>query len=214
MRDKLTIVTVNQVGRPSKAKERIPEILEATFAVVVREGLAGVTFSKVAEVAGLQRTLVLHYFGSRDELIGAFIDHVVGAMGSAIVHRHDDLPLPQRVAAAYAPGAYGTRDDMVVWAELVALSARDPAVRERLRDLWTGRWLPDLEAVLADRYRAVPAEDVSATAYALACLFEAHWALDIQGVVDERRQQHVERAAEVILDSLEVRGGSDPDPQR
>ncbi|MFG2446621.1 TetR/AcrR family transcriptional regulator [Nocardia fluminea] len=207
-------MTVNQVGRPSKAKERIPEILEATFAVVVREGLAGVTFSKVAEVAGMQRTLVLHYFGSRDELIGAFIDHVVGAMGTAVVHHRDDLPLPQRVVAAYAPGAYRTRDDMVVWAELVALSARDPAVRERLRELWTGRWLPDLEAVLADHYPAVPAEDISAAAYALVCLFEAHWALDIQGVVDERRQRHVEHSAKVILDGLVARGGSDSDHQR
>ncbi|WP_051025638.1 TetR/AcrR family transcriptional regulator [Nocardia aobensis] len=206
-------MTVNQVGRPSKANERIREILEATFAVAVREGLAGVTFSKVADAAGLRRTLVLHYFGSRDELIGAFIDHVVGAMGSEIVHRHGDLPLRLRVAAAYAPGAYRSRDDMVVWAELVALSARDPAVRERLHDLWTQRWLPDLEAVLAERYPAVGAEDVSAAAYALVCLFEAHWALDIQGVVDERKQQQVERAAMVILDGLGTPDGSDSDPQ-
>ncbi|WP_051025642.1 MULTISPECIES: TetR/AcrR family transcriptional regulator [Nocardia] len=204
-------MTVNQVGRPSKAKERIPEILEAAYAVVVRDGLAGVTFSKVAEAAGLQRTLVLHYFGSRDELIGAFIDHVVGAMGTEIVRRHADLPLRQRVTAAYAPGAYRSRDDMVVWAELVALSARDPAVRRRLHDLWTERWLPELEAALAERYPEVSGEDVSAAAYALVCLFEAHWALDIQDVVDERRQRHVERAAMVILDSLGAPGGSGRD---
>ncbi|MFI7122353.1 TetR/AcrR family transcriptional regulator [Amycolatopsis sp. NPDC049868] len=195
-------MTVNQVGRPSKAGERIPEILRATAEVVVRDGLAGVTFAKVAEVAGMQRTLVLHYFGSRDDLIGAFIEHAVGAMGTEIFRRDPGLSLRERVLSLFAPGAYRTREDLVVWTELVALSARDEHVRRRLRELWTELWLPELEALLAAHSPGASSDDVADTVYALVCLFEAHWAFSIQDVVDERRRRQVERAAALILDQL------------
>lgn len=195
-------MTVNQVGRPSKAGERIPEILRATAEVVVREGLAGVTFAKVAESAGMQRTLVLHYFGSRDELLGAFIEHAVGALGTEIFRRDPGLSLRERVLSLFAPGAYRSHEDLVVWTELVALSARDAEVRRRLRELWTGLWLPELEALLAAHCPGASADDVADTVYALVCLFEAHWAFSIQDVADERRRRQVERAALLILDRL------------
>ena len=39
--------------------------------VVARDGLADTTIAKVAEAAGLQRTLVLHYFRDREALMTA-----------------------------------------------------------------------------------------------------------------------------------------------
>lgn len=197
-------MTVKQVGRPSKVQERSAEILRATVAVVAREGLAGVTFAKVAEEAGLRRTLVLHYFGSREELISAFIDHAMGDVGTEILHRGSgEHSLRERVGMMLAPGAYQSRDDLVVWKELVTLSARDPEVAARMRELWDSRWLPDLEAQLAEEHPAAPAPAVAASAYALACLFEGHWGFSLQGVADDDRTRHVQRAALMILDRLE-----------
>ncbi len=185
------------------------EILDATAGVVARDGLAGATLSNVAAAAGLQRTLVLHYFGSRDALIGAFIDHAVAAYGTAMLCGRADESLQQRIEAMFAPGAYRTSEDLVVWTELVALSARDPAVRGRLQDLWDRRWLPDLEAQLAALYPSASTEAVAATAYALASLFEAHWAFNVQGVADERRQRQATQAAHTILERL----GEAPHPR-
>jgi AcrR family transcriptional regulator len=195
-------MTVNKGGRPSKARERIAGILDATAGVVARDGLPGTTLSNIAAAAGLQRTLVLHYFGSRDALIGAFIEQTVSAYGTAMLRGHAGEPLRQRIEAMFAPGAYRTTEDLVVWSELVALSARDPAVRRRLQDLWAHRWLPDLEAQLAAEYPGASAEAVAAAAYALACLFEAHWAFSVQGVGDEQRQRQAMTAAETILERL------------
>jgi hypothetical protein len=59
-------------------------------------------------------------------------------------------------------------------------------------------------AQLADDYPGASSDAVAATAYALACLFEAHWAFSVQGVVDTRRQQQAERAALLLLDHLEA----------
>ncbi|MBT2423772.1 TetR family transcriptional regulator [Streptomyces sp. ISL-22] len=197
-------MTVNQGGRPSKAPERIAEILSATVGVVAREGLAGVTFAKVAEAAGLQRTLVHHYFGSRDQLIGAFIDHAVGAIGTEILSRDAGESLHERVTSLFATGAYRSPDDLAVWLELVALSTRDPEVRQRLHALWADRWLPALEAQLAEQYPGAPSDAVTTAAYALACLFEGHWSFSAQDLADERRQRQAERAALLVLDRLDA----------
>lgn len=195
-------MTVNKGGRPSKAHERIAEIVQATAGVVARDGLAGATLSKVAAAAGLQRTLVLHYFGSRDALIGAFIDHAVAAYGTAMLRGGAKYSLQHRIEAMFAPGAYRRHEDLVIWSELVALSARDKAVRTRMHDLWADRWLPELEAKLAGEYPSANGDAVAAAAYALACLFEAHWAFSVQGITDKRRQRQATLAARVILDRL------------
>lgn len=200
----LTVVTVNKVGRPSKARERIAEILRVTATVVARDGLANTTLSRVAGAAGMQRTLVLHYFGSRDALIQAFVNQAVAAYGTAMLRVHTGEPLRQRVAAMFTPGAYHSREDLVVWSELVALGARDPTVRQRLRTLWTQHWLPDLEHQLAAQYPAASQDAIGAAAYALACLFEAHWAFHVQDITGPDRQHQAQQAAQTILDSLQT----------
>ncbi len=50
----------NKIGRPSKAQERSYEILQAAVSVVAREGLEGITFAKVAEASGKQRSNTLN----------------------------------------------------------------------------------------------------------------------------------------------------------
>ncbi|MFD4439655.1 TetR/AcrR family transcriptional regulator [Nocardia sp. NPDC058519] len=196
-------MTVNKVGRPSKAKERIAQILRAARSVVAAEGFANTTLSRVAAAAGVQRTLVLHYFGSRDGLMQAFITDAVAEYGDALVRLGADEPIEHRVTRMFEPGAYANRDDLVVWSELVALAAREPVVRQRLTELWTDRWLPGLEQQLGTAYPAATAERVAATAYALACLFEAHWAFHLQGVDSPGRADQAKQAAHTLLAALD-----------
>ncbi|UGT53056.1 TetR/AcrR family transcriptional regulator [Nocardia asteroides] len=192
-------MTVNKVGRPSKAKERGAQILRAARSVVAADGFANTTLSRVAAAAGVQRTLVLHYFGSRDGLMQAFITDAVAEYGDTLLRLGADAPIEDRVARMFEPGAYAQRDDLVVWCELVALAAREPVVRQRLTELWNERWLPGLEHQLSTAYPAAPPEQVAATAYALACLFEAHWAFHLQGV---DRAEHAKAGAHTLLTAL------------
>ena len=78
-------MTVKKVGRPSKVDERRATILLAMGFVVAQSGLANVTVAKIAEAAGLQRTLVLHYFHDRESLVDAYLDFVVGLYGDVQV---------------------------------------------------------------------------------------------------------------------------------
>ena len=49
-------------------------LLAATVHVVARKGLRGLTYRAVAEIAGVNNSLVAHHFGSRDALIEAALD--------------------------------------------------------------------------------------------------------------------------------------------
>ncbi len=193
---------VNKVGRPSKIRERTAEILAAMAGVVAKEGLASATLSRVAQAAGMQRTLVLHYFGSRDGLLQAFVTEAVADYGSAMLRTSTAGPVAARVDAMFEPGAYHTREDLVVWIELVALAARERAAREQLHELWTQRWLPELEQQLRQEYSDASADRIATAAYALACLFEAHWAFELQDVAGPERRSQAKRAANAILATL------------
>ncbi|MGM7647408.1 TetR/AcrR family transcriptional regulator [Nocardia sp. JW2] len=195
-------MTVNKIGRPSKAPERIAQILRAARSVVAADGFANTTLSRVATAAGVQRTLVLHYFGSRDGLMQAFITDAVAEYGDNLLRLDADAPVEERVARMFEPGAYADRDDLVVWCELVALAARETVVRQRLTDLWTNRWLPGLEQQLSAAYPAASPDRVAVTAYALACLFEAHWAFHLQGVNGPDRTEQAKQSAHTLLSAL------------
>lgn len=195
-------MTVNKVGRPSKATERIGQILRAARSVVAADGFAGTTLSRVASAAGVQRTLVLHYFGSREGLMQAFVTEAVAEYGDALVSLGAEGTVEERVTRMFTPGVYESRDDLVVWSELAAVAAREQLVRDRLRELWTRRWLPGIEQRLAADFPAAAPERIAATAYAVACLFEAHWAFQLQGVDDPVRAEQARAAVLALLEGL------------
>ncbi|WP_246351366.1 TetR/AcrR family transcriptional regulator [Nocardia barduliensis] len=170
--------------------------------VVARDGLAKTTIANVAAAAGLQRTLVLHYFGDRRGLMEAFINEAVAVYGERMLLVDGTEPIETRLDRLFEPGAYQRRDDLVIWTDLVAQSARDEVVRQRLHDLWTHRWFPEIERQLATaRPHAQPAQ-VTQVAYALACLVEAHWAFHLQGLDDTLRRQQAQQAARTLLATL------------
>ncbi|MFE9094505.1 TetR family transcriptional regulator [Streptomyces sp. NPDC007264] len=168
---------------------------------VARNGLAGTTIADVAAAAGLQRTLVLHYFRDRDELVTAFIDEAVASYGERMLGEEDG-DIDEQVERLFEPGAYQRQEDLVIWTELVALAARDADVRRRLHQVWTGQWLPHAELRLRAAHPTASPEQVAATAYALACLVEAHWAFQMQGVTDPTRRRQAQAAARTLLARL------------
>ncbi len=67
---------------------RRAQILEATIAVIAEEGFARASFSRIGERAGLSSTrLISYHFTGKDELVGALVEHVIGAIGSYVGER-------------------------------------------------------------------------------------------------------------------------------
>jgi AcrR family transcriptional regulator len=195
-------VIVNKIGRPSKSAERRAGILLAAAEVVARDGLAETTVAKIADAAGLQRTLVLHYFGDRASLIAAFIDQAVAIYGDTQILGDQTQTIEERLDRAFEPGHYAEPGDLVIWAELVALAARDGSVRHRLWSLWRDRWLPMIEHELRLARPLATAAQTGTAAYGIACLVEAHWSLYLQGLDSPQHRRHAQASARLLLGSL------------
>lgn len=194
-------MTVNKIGRPSKADARKGEIMLAMHAVAAREGLANATVSAVAEEAGMQRTLVFHYFRDRDSLVDAFIGVVVAAYGDQQLLAGEGDIL-ERVGAAFGPSFYGSAADLAIWQELIALAYREPRVGVLLRALWRERWLPQLQGEIQSARPSASTSEVARVAYALAALVEGHWAIVAQGVSEDAHRHAAREAAITLVESL------------
>jgi AcrR family transcriptional regulator len=207
----LSDATVNKVGRPSKAREQKLRILLATGVVVARDGLAAMTVGNVAEEAGLQRTLVFHYFRDRQELLDAFLDEMVALYGDVQSIGDRTRTIEERIDRSFDDDFYASRGHLVVWAELVALGGRDSSFRLRLRSLWLDRWLPLVETQLREARPHAPRADVSRVAYAISLLVEAYWSLRLQGVESPVRKQQARQTARLVVAGL---GPATPDRER
>lgn len=66
------------MGRRSLEEERTKQIVDAFQRCVIRYGLDGATLEKVAEEAGMTRSVIGHYVGGRDRLVDLLYQRVVG----------------------------------------------------------------------------------------------------------------------------------------
>jgi len=67
----------NKMGRNSKTAERRAEILGHLIHQLNKEGLEGVTFAKISKRMGVNKSLVAHYFESKEEMMVALADHII-----------------------------------------------------------------------------------------------------------------------------------------
>lgn len=65
------------MGRKSLKAVRQKEIIQAFYIVARKEGLENASLAKVAREMGVNTSLVLHYFDSRDDLIFGLIEYIL-----------------------------------------------------------------------------------------------------------------------------------------
>ncbi|MFE9105177.1 TetR/AcrR family transcriptional regulator [Actinomadura geliboluensis] len=117
-------------GRRLRGQRRRAQIVEATLAVVRRDGAAGVTHRTVAKEAGITTSLTLYYFATLDDLLVAALTSVTDEYTHRIrqLIESDDDPLDglaQLIAESAGPG----RERALAERELSTLAARRPALR-------------------------------------------------------------------------------------
>ncbi len=80
-------------GRPAKSEERDlrADLLDAAVRLFSEHGFAKVSIREITDRAGGSVGLVRHYFGSKDDLIAATNDYVIGALQEAFDAIGDNL---------------------------------------------------------------------------------------------------------------------------
>lgn len=71
-------------GRKARGNKRRAEIIDATLAIVTRDGAAGVTHRTVAKQAGITTSLSAYYFATLDDLLVAALSSVADAYTARI----------------------------------------------------------------------------------------------------------------------------------
>ncbi|MEV0027341.1 TetR family transcriptional regulator [Streptomyces atroolivaceus] len=121
-------------GRKLRGQRRRTQIIEATLAIVRRDGASGVTHRAVAKEAGITTSLTLYYFATLDDLLVAALTSVADTYTRRIrqlIKTADDPldGLARLIAESAGPG----RERALAERELSTLAARRPALRPAAR---------------------------------------------------------------------------------
>ncbi|QZY51317.1 MULTISPECIES: TetR/AcrR family transcriptional regulator [Microbacteriaceae] len=156
-------------------QERRQQVIEATFRLVVAEGIEGVSLRKVADESGLNIGSVRHYFDGHHDLLTAAAEEAGARMGHRLTaHRAEGLrgltgeaalDALQALVEAVMPVDARRRDEAIVVVELIMASRTMPVFRAM-----SERMAADLAAVLREALDSLDVPDVDLAAAQLAAV--------------------------------------------
>ena len=138
------------MGRPRVTEERANEILDAFEACVARRGLEGTTLQRIADQAGLARSLIRHHVGNWDQVLAAWVERAIDRYRDQLREFLDALPTTDRAKAlaAYLFEGDQTEPDRVM--DLVIATAADhDEPRRRI-----GEFVEEMIQTIADELKA------------------------------------------------------------
>ncbi len=141
-------------------------LLEATISVVGQKGLRGLTFRAVGEAAGVNNSLIAHYFGTRDAMIEAAFDRAVHE-SIDVSHLSEFPDSREGFIDSLVSMLSGNSDREIFVYEMVLAAHRRPEIAERVSALYS-----DYVKTLSESLRSALGESFSAerARYAFAAL--------------------------------------------
>jgi len=129
------------MGRKDLTETRRNQILDAFERCIVELGISGATLTKVAEVAQINRGMIHHYIGDRNNLVFALIERLVGSYReefSKYLEAHKDNPNVNTIVEYFFEewSGAGPNDDVIIDA-LVAEAAQDSQILNLLLELYS-----------------------------------------------------------------------------
>lgn len=122
------------MGRPDLTTVRTEEILNAFEHCVARYGLHGSSLERVAETAGMKRSVVRHYLGNRDEMVEALAVRVANRcredLDAYLSTVTEERRLEQLLAFLFPDSGQGSTDNLMAVESLIAAGEDHPRIRE------------------------------------------------------------------------------------
>lgn len=125
------------VGRPKVELERREQILAAFEACVIEYGLAKTTLQKVADKAGLPRSLVRYFVGNRAEMVQLLLDRMNEKADQSIAEQFPKDPTLAELLDLIFDGAFTDNTTNLIVDQLWELSRRDATVKQQLKQLYS-----------------------------------------------------------------------------
>lgn len=202
------------------ASERKPAILKAFYGVIEAEGFENASVAKVAARAGVHASLVIHYFGTKEQMVLELVDDVLATYATLFRRLPRDRQPHQRLERLLAliwSREWHEAASFAVVFSFLALSQRDRAVRERVSRLYTSyrRYLLSQINFFVEN-EVVRIDDPEKTVEALISLSEGSHYFCRFHIADEMFDSHCQNMIEAAKRILGVelspghqQGGSD-----
>ncbi|MEM9151906.1 MAG: TetR/AcrR family transcriptional regulator [Cyanobacteria bacterium P01_F01_bin.3] len=192
------------MGRRSLAAERREDILDAFESCILERGIQGSSFQNIAQVLGMDRNIISHYFGNREALVDAMTQRIVDDFDSRMNEALENLE--QSVGVIELVDAfYGQKDSIerteILWTEILAYATRSETVRNRLRQSYN-KMFGVVGEVLKHKYPNVPKKQLQAAVYTIATLLDRSPTFEWIGVKGSPLKS-AKAAIKKVLESLE-----------
>lgn len=187
-------------SRPRRAHGTGREaILRASVAAVAELGLRGLTFRAIAERAGVNNSLIAHYFGTRENLILAALEWAVERSIEA-THLGELAASPEGFADELSSSLEREAELQAYQYEMILEARRRPELRPAVRKLYE-----QYEAALAESLRDFGID--RATASTKRALFGAVDGLVLQRVSGNLTAAEFREALAQVLQFARAAGG-------
>lgn len=128
------------MSRKRAGEERHQDLIDATIAVIARNGLVGTRIADVAKAAGVSYGVVNFYFKSKDALLRATLDHLAEEYereARQAVESAGASPVAKLFALVGADFSrhVARADKIAAWTAFWSESRAEPAFRRRCREL-------------------------------------------------------------------------------
>lgn len=183
-------------GRPSTgARQRV---LDAGLETLLAEGFAGLSFAKVADRAGENKSLIPYYFGSKQGLVTAVAELVGERITAQILTEIQDAESAIELVEGLVAGLWRVMDRDIrvarLYFDLSAVSVVNSEVRSSLVEIKAG-WLEVIGGYLLRI--GVPTEKIEA--------FATYLLAGIEGLTIENLEQpgseRLEAARRIFVDT-------------
>ena len=173
------------MGRKSLAAERREDILNAFEQCILERGIEGTSFQHIAQVLGMDRKMVSHYFGNREALVDAMTQRIIDTFDTykneALTQLEEAATVGDLVEIFHAHQQNSTERTEILWAEISAYAMRSQTVRDRLRRSYD-KMFQAVGEVLEREYPDVPKHQLQTAAYTVTILIDRSPMLEWLGI--------------------------------
>lgn len=159
------------MGRKSMEKIRTQQLLDAFIACIPENGVDGTSLEKIAEKAGVTRSVIRHYIGNRDELIAELIDHIIKNSLDLFERILFDpqLNIKERINKVLFAPRDDWQTDKIILNELVNSKEQSPIIQKRIASL-IETMIDRITTVLHNEKPQLNRDEVHQLAYVLFCI--------------------------------------------
>lgn len=187
-----------------------PKIIESFYQTILDEGFEGASIAKIAARIDMNPTLIIHYFGTKENLTAALVDHVIDLYGklikSALSGEQDPKKRLMKLLRTIWSRSYYDKTHISTSHSVLSAGFRNPRINRKIKTLYS-----QYKRLLVKEFSelkedgVIGVDDVDGAVEALITMIEGARHFKLYVVKTKDLDAYNERMIETVLRLLEYR---------